>query len=387
MIEKIQNIARKNLPELLNFRRKMHENPELSFKEVNTTRDIESFLGKYKIPFSRLEETGTIVKLGTNKTLKTLALRADIDALPIHEMAETPIRSKIEGIMHACGHDIHTTCLLGALTILKELNIEELGNIKGIFQAGEELLPGGASILIKKGVLENVNAIIGQHVMPELEAGSFGFRPGKYMASTDELHIKIIGKGGHGAMPEKCIDPIEISSHIISGLRPLIHKNTPKDVPSVITIGKIVGNGATNVIPSHVNLEGTFRTMNEEWRSKAHTLVTNYINGICHDYRATAIIDIRKGYPFLKNNEELTNKASNWAQEINNNIKSLDIRMTAEDFSFYSQKVPACFYRLGVGFPNKENPGVHSPLFQANEESIFNGSVMMAWLAYNYFTK
>jgi metal-dependent amidase/aminoacylase/carboxypeptidase family protein len=158
-------------------------------------------------------------------------------------------------------------------------------------------------------------------------------------------------------------------------------------VPSVITIGKIIGNGATNVIPSYVNLEGTFRTMNEEWRSKAHTLVTNYINGICHDYGAIAIIDFRKGYPFLKNNEELTNKASSWAEEINNNIKSLDIRMTAEDFSFYSQKVPACFYRLGVGFANKENPGVHSPLFQANEESILNGSVMMAWLAYNYFTK
>jgi amidohydrolase len=205
LIEKIQNIARKNLPELLNFRRKMHENPELSFKEANTTKDIESFLGNYNIPFSRLEETGTIVNLGANKALKTLALRADIDALPIHEMVETPIKSKIEGIMHACGHDIHTTCLLGALTILKELNIEEIGNIKGIFQAGEELLPGGASILIKKGVLENVNAIIGQHVMPEMETGYFGFRPGEYMASTDELHIKIIGKGGHGAMPENAL--------------------------------------------------------------------------------------------------------------------------------------------------------------------------------------
>lgn len=365
----------------------MHQNPELSFQESNTTKAIEAFLDRSKITHSRLSETGTIAQLGSNNNLKTIALRGDIDALPIKEIVDSPFKSKNEGIMHACGHDIHTTCLLGALSILNELNLEDIGNIKGIFQAGEEVLPGGASILIKQGVLNGVDAIIGQHVMPEMEVGSFGFRAGKYMASTDELHITIHGKGGHGAMPEKCIDPIEVSAHIISGLRPMIKDNTPKDVPSVITIGKINGNGATNVIPSDVNLEGTFRTLDEGWRSKAHGLITRYIDTICHKHGATASIDIRKGYPFLENNESLTKDALNWAKEINKNISQLDIRMTAEDFSFYSQEVPACFYRLGVGTPNQENPGVHSPSFNPDEGSIYHGSVMMAWLAYNYLTK
>jgi len=188
-------------------------------------------------------------------------------------------------------------------------------------------------------------------------------------------------------MPEKCIDPIEISANIISGLRPMIKENTPSNVPSVITIGKITGNGATNVIPSHVNLEGTFRTMNEEWRAKAHLLIKNYIEKICKENGATAEIDIRKGYPFLENNEELTFSATGWAKEINQSVRQLDIRMTAEDFSFYSQEIPACFYRLGVGVPNRENPGVHSPKFDPDEKSILHGSVMMAWLAYNYLTK
>lgn len=385
---KIKAQAAKIADELIAIRRHLHSNPELSFQEYNTVAYVKAQLEQMGITqIKSLAQTGLEVLVeGKNPTKKVIALRADMDALPIVEANDVPYKSKNVGVMHACGHDVHTTCLLGVAKILNELKNEFEGTIKFIFQPGEEKLPGGASVMIKEGVLENpkVNSIIGQHVMPLIPVGKVGFRSGLYMASTDEIYVTIKGKGGHGAMPHMCIDPVVIMAQIITALQTLVSRQSNPIIPSVLSFGKVLANGATNVIPNEVYMEGTFRTLDENWRAKAHELMLRTANSIAEGFGAKVDFEIRKGYPFLMNNPELTARAKQAASEYlgSDKIVDLDIWMAAEDFAYYSQAVDACFYRLGTR--NEEKgivSGVHTPTFDIDENAIEIGSGLMAWIA------
>ncbi|MGB0886604.1 MAG: M20 metallopeptidase family protein [Vicingaceae bacterium] len=373
--------------EVIEIRRHLHQNPELSFQEFNTSKYVCEKLDEYGIEYeSGIVKTGVVGLIkGKHPDRKIIALRADLDALPILEENDVTYKSVNDGVMHACGHDVHTSSLLGAAKILNEVRDQFEGSIKLIFQPGEEKLPGGASLMIKEGVLENPSpeAIIGQHVFPQLEAGKVGFRSGMYMASCDELYVTIKGEGGHAALPHQNIDPILITSHIITALQQLISRIMPPTVPAVLSFGKIIGNGATNIIPDKVELEGTFRAMNEGWRTIAHNRMKKMAESIAESMGGECDFRIEKGYPFLVNDEKITNTAKNAAIQFlgKENVIDLDLRMTAEDFAYYSQVKPACFYRLGV--KNKQNPttGLHTSTFNIDEKAIETSIGLMSWLA------
>lgn len=387
MLNKIKTLSENYFSETQSFRHHLHSNPELSFQEFETSKFIQSQLRSLKIEFEIKADTGVIAHIkGKNPDKKVVALRADIDALPIQESNEVTYKSKNAGVMHACGHDVHTSSLLTAIKILNETKSEWEGTIKAIFQPAEEKLPGGASILIKEGALENPKAqsIIGQHVMPLIETGKVGFRSGKYMASTDELYIKVIGKGGHGAMPNLNIDPVLISSHMIVALQQVVSRNADPKIPSVLSFGKVIANGATNVIPNEVYIEGTFRTLNEEWRANAHEHIRTIATGMVESMGGKLELEIRKGYPFLVNDETVTANAKLAAEEYlgKENVLDLDIWMAAEDFAYYSQVMPASFYRLGTGNKNKGiTASVHTPNFDIDEDALKIGPGLMAWIA------
>lgn len=387
MLEKIKSLSEKYFSETQSYRHHIHANPELSFQEYETSAFIQSQLKQLGIDFEVKADTGIVAHVyGKNAEKKVVALRADIDALPIQETNEVPYKSKNAGIMHACGHDVHTSSLLTSLKILNETKAEWEGTVKAIFQPAEEKLPGGASIMIKEGALENPKAssIVGQHVMPLIEAGKVGFRSGKYMASTDELYIKVIGKGGHGAMPHLNIDPVLIASHMIVALQQVVSRNADPKLPSVLSFGKVIANGATNVIPNEVYIEGTFRTLDEEWRAKAHEHIKKIASGVVESMGGKLELEIRKGYPFLINDEAVTMRARTAAEEYlgKENVLDLDIWMAAEDFAYYSQVMPASFYRLGTGNMAKEiTASVHTPNFNIDEESLKIAPGLMAWIA------
>jgi amidohydrolase len=305
--------------------------------------------------------------------------------LPIQELNETSYKSKNIGVMHACGHDAHTTCVLGAALILNELKTELEGTVHFLFQPGEEKLPGGASKIINEGWLNTLKAdtILGQHVEPEMEVGKIGIKSGIFMASADEIYITVKGKGGHGAKPHQCIDPVLVSSHLIVSLQQIVSRNADPLVPSVLTFGKINSNGgATNVIPDSVQIQGTFRTFDENWRKEAHRLITTMTEQLCKSMGAEAEINIMVGYPYLKNDEKITAIVKNRAEEYLGieNVIELPARMGAEDFAFYSQIMPACFYRLGTKNPN--GTGLHSATFEIDEKALSVGAGLMAWLAF-----
>ena len=368
------------------YREHLHQNPELSYKEFNTMEYVAAKLKDIGIPYEKgVTETGIIGIIRSSKHSENQAcigLRADLDALPIQEQNTAAYKSKVDGIMHACGHDVHTSILLGAAEILFELREYLEHPVKLIFQPGEEKNPGGASLLIEAGVLENpkVKEMYALHVFPELEVGKLGMRSGLYMASCDELHLEIIGVGGHGAMPEKCINPILIGSEFIIEAQNIIHKSCPKEVPCVISFGHFDALGATNVIPERAEIKGTFRTMNEEWREKAAILLMDLANNLENKYKGNVNLEISKGYPFLKNDEELTEKLKAKFESFfgPKNIEGLALRMTSEDFSFYSQTIPVCFFRLGVG--NKEKGiiySVHHPKFDIDSACLKTGMLAM----------
>jgi hippurate hydrolase len=384
--EKIKALAKQYAPEFIGIRHHLHAHPELSYQEYETSKFVQDKLFELGIPFDIKATTGVIGLIkGRNPNSRIIALRADMDALPIQEENEVPYKSTNDGVMHACGHDVHTTCLLGAAKILNELRNEWEGTVKLIFQPGEEKNPGGASLLIKEGVLDNPapSCIFGLHVHPGLAIGKMSFRAGKVMASADELYITIKGKGGHAASPHLCIDPILIASHLIIALQQVVSRNNDPHNPTVLSITSFKGGETTNVIPNEVKLKGTFRAMDETWRFKAHELIRKMATDLVQGMGGEIDLLIDVGYPSVYNNEALNEitkeKAAAFIGEAN--VEETEKRMGAEDFGYYSQQIPGCFFRLGV--MNREKgiiSGVHTPTFNIDESAIEIGMGMMAWL-------
>jgi amidohydrolase len=388
MKARIKSLAKDIKSEIIGIRHSIHSNPELSFQEENTAKLVENYLQNLGLETHRISGTGVWAMIqGGLGAGKTIALRADLDALPIQELSEKSYASQKAGIMHACGHDVHTSSLLGAAKILNSIKTEFKGAIKLVFQPGEEKLPGGASLLIKEGILENpkVDAIIGQHVMPFLNTGNVGFRKGLYMASTDEIYITINGKGGHGAMPHLCVDPVATAAQVIVSLQQIVSRKAKPILPTVLSFGKINSNGgATNVIPNSVSFEGTLRTLDESWRAEVKELIVKLVNNTAEAFGATADVRIENGYPYLKNDETFTEGLWQCANEYmgSEHVEPLDIWMAAEDFAYYSQEVPACFYRLGTRNEQKGiTSAVHTNTFDIDEDAIEDGCGLLAFLA------
>ncbi|NNC95329.1 MAG: amidohydrolase [Chitinophagales bacterium] len=391
---KIAKMALANHQEIVDIRRYLHAHPELSFKEKNTAEYITRCLDKigvqYKSGIGGYGITGTIK--GKDPDSLVVALRADFDALPITELNNIEYRSQNDGVMHACGHDAHTASLLGTLRILNQLKNEFSGTVKFIFQPAEEKFPGGAKLMIEDGVLEDPrpDMIIGQHVYPDLEAGQFGFRPGKYMAAADEIYITFVGEGGHAAMPNKTIDPLLITAHFLTAVQQLVSRNADPFNETVVSFGKIIGEGATNVIPDFVKLEGTIRTMNEEWRDEIHDKLRRLANGIAASMGGMCELEINKGYPYLKNDPRVTKKLFDAAKEYigNDAVHELPMRMGAEDFAYYSHEIPACFYRFGTANAAEGIiSGLHTPTFNIEETSLKDSVGMMTWLTIKLLSK
>lgn len=385
--QKIQELSKKLFNEVVANRRHLHSHPELSFHEVETSAFVAKKLDELGIGWERMADNGLVALIkGEKPSDKVVALRADMDALPITEANDVAYKSQNEGVMHACGHDVHTSSLLGTAKILTELKSEFGGTVKLIFQPAEEKLPGGASLMIKEGVLENPKpeAVLGQHVMPLIDAGKFGFRAGQYMASTDELYVTVKGKGGHGAQPQQNVDPVIITAHILVALQQIVSRNAHPANPTVLSFGKVIANGATNVIPNEVKLEGTFRAMDEEWRAEAHSKMKKMAEGIAEAMGGSCEFNIMKGYPFLINEPKLTNQTRVYAEDYlgKENVVDLDIWMAAEDFAYYSQVSDACFYRMGIRNESRGiTSAVHTPTFDIEETALEQSIGLMAYLA------
>lgn len=386
-IDKIKAAAQNIHQQVIVNRRHLHAHPELSFEEYKTSAFVAQQLTLMDIPFTKMANTGLVgLIVGEKQSDKVIALRADMDALPITEANNVDYKSKTEGLMHACGHDVHTASLLGTAKILNDLKADFGGTIKLVFQPAEERLPGGASLMIAEGVLENPKpqAVLGQHVMPLIDAGKIGIRSGKYMASTDEIYVTIKGKGGHGAQPQQNIDPVLIMAHLITALQQIISRNADPRSPSVLSFGKVIANGATNVIPNEVYLEGTFRTLNEAWRADAHQKMLKMATGIVEGMGGTVDFNIVKGYPFLVNEPKLTANVKQYAIDYlgEPNVLDLDIWMAAEDFAYYSQAADACFYRLGTRNEARGiTSSVHTSKFDIDEDALNLSTGLMAYFA------
>ncbi len=392
--EKIKALAKQHFNQILQIRRHLHQYPELSFQEKETSKYIQQQLQQAGIGFKAgFVGTGILASIeGKNPRKKTILLRADMDALPIEEKNEIDYKSLTPGIMHACGHDVHSACALGAAFILNEIKDEWEGTIKIMFQPGEEVLPGGASLMIKEGILENpkVDKALALHVFPGMESGKVGFKSGMYMASTDELYITVNGKGGHAAMPNDYVNPLIIASEMLIEINARFMQSDSlkgtegENIPTVVAFGKIEGKGATNVVPPKVDIAGTLRTMNESWRENVHSQLHRIVKSYSEKYGIESHLRIANGYPYLVNDVELTNLCTALAKDYlgTENVEELLIRMTAEDFAFITQKIPSCFFRLGTSGKQKTfTDGVHSPTFNIDESALQTGMEMMAWLA------
>jgi amidohydrolase len=388
LLEKIKSLSTAYSRDVVELRRHLHAHPELSYQEHNTVAFVKQQLINMGITnIQELATTGLVAAIpGRHPEKKTIALRADMDALPIVEANDVPYKSTNPGVMHACGHDVHTSSLLGTARILHEIRDSFEGTVRLLFQPGEEKNPGGASYMIRDGALENPRpaSIIGQHVFPLLPVGKIGFREGMYMASCDEIYLKVIGKGGHGAAPELAIDPIVIASHIIIALQQIISRNASPKQPTVLTFGKIIGEGATNIIPNEVNIAGTFRAMNEVWREEALQKIKKMAESIAEGMGGRCEVDISRGYPYLENNPDVTRRIRKAAEAYvgKENVVDIDITLGAEDFAYYSQVIPASFYRLGTRNEAKGITSyVHTPTFNIDEDALAIGPGLMAWMA------
>jgi amidohydrolase len=387
LLDKIKVLANQYTTDVINWRRHLHAHPELSYQEFETVKYVDKQLRSFGLTPKSVAGTGLTVEVqGKNPTRKIVALRADMDALPIVEANDVSYKSTNPGVMHACGHDVHTSSLLGTVKILHDLRDEFEGTIRFLFQPGEEKNPGGASYMIRDGALQNPQpaTIIGQHVFPLLPAGKIGFREGMYMASADEIYLKVLGKGGHGAAPELTIDPIVIACNIIVSLQQIISRNASPKQPTVLTFGKIEGGATTNVIPMEVNIAGTFRAMNEEWREEGLRRIKKMAESLAEGMGGKCEVDISRGYPFLQNDPQVTRRIKAAATEYvgKDNVVDIDITLGAEDFAYYSQIIPASFYRLGTRNEAKGITSyVHTPTFDIDEEALKISSGLMAWMA------
>jgi len=374
------------ISDVITIRRHFHKNPELSFQEYKTSEYIQGILQQEGIPFKAgYAETGVLAWIeGDEPDSRTIALRADMDALPVTEDNKLEFCSTNKGVMHACGHDVHMAVLLGAAKVLNALKTHFSGRILLLFQPGEELLPGGAKKMMDEGVFETYQpeAIYGLHVLPEMETGNIGFKSGIYMASADEIYLTVKGIGGHGALQSQINDTVLAASSIIVNMQQVAGRASDPKIPTVLSFGKLIADGATNIVPSEVHMEGTLRTFNEEWRAKAHELIERIAKSTAEAYGCQCDVNIVKGYPNLFNNPELTEFAKNSSKDILGHecIEEMDIRMTAEDFGWYSQKYPVCFYRLGV--KSSENRGnLHSAKLLINEDALKTGVISLVDIA------
>lgn len=386
----IRELVEKYTQENIEIRRHLHKFPELSTQEYKTQEFICAELEKYGIEYnSNYSKTGVVgIIKGKNPEKRCIALRADMDALPIEEKTDLEFKSVNKGIMHACGHDVHMTCLLGAARILQELRGEFEGSVKLIFQPSEEDYRAGANIMIEEGVLENpkVDEIYALHVLPEMQCGKLGFKEGKYMASTDEVYLKVKGKGGHGATPELNVDTVLMSAYILTGLQQVVSRHAPPYIPTVLSFGRIIGEGMTNIIPNEVNIDGTFRTFDETWRKKAHAHITECAENIAKAMGGSCEVSIAHGYPFVNNDVNITKKAVSIAEKVvgRDNIEELPIRMTAEDFSYFTNEVPGTLFRLGTSDFSNSNTwsNLHTEMFEVDERSIAVGVGMFVFLVF-----
>ncbi len=382
----IQEEGESIFPRIQAIRRELHAQPELAFEEEQTAAVVCRELEALGIPYTKgVAKTGVVGRIEGTQPGPVLALRADMDALPIQEQNNAPYCSRIPGKMHACGHDFHTSSLLGTAHILQKFKENLKGSIKLIFQPSEEKLPGGASVMIQEGVLRNpsVQSILGQHVMPQLDCGKVGIRSGMYMASTDEIYLTISGKGGHGALPHLTVDPVMITAQALVSLQQVVSRSADPRIPSVLTFGKVQANGATNIIPESVYLEGTFRTYDEKWRAEAHRLIRRTAEGIAEALGGKANLEIRRGYPVLFNNPELSGKIRKDISEYigEEQVVDLDLWTAAEDFAWYTQEIPGCFYRIGTRNESKGIiHGLHTPQFDVDENALKISTGLMAWL-------
>lgn len=382
--EKIKQLADKHFDEVVKLRRTIHSNPELAFEEHETGKLVAETLEKIGVNVKRgAARTGIIGTLkGTGK--KVVALRSDMDALPILEATGLPFASKNSGKMHACGHDAHTAIGLGAAMILSDLKDELKGEVRFLFQPSEEKNPGGAPFMIADGALDGVDEIYGLHVIAQNDAGTVGFFPGEMMASADEIYITIKGKSGHGARPQYTIDPIVAMAQVVLALQTLVSRNLDPFSQGVITIGSVHGGFAPNIIPEEVKLVGTLRAMTKEWREYAHKRVIEIVEGICKSAGAHCDILIDKGYPVLNNNEAKTIFAENAARELfgSDHVFKAERLMGAEDFAYYLEKVPGTFYRLGIrNVKQGITADIHNDHFTIDEEALRTGMAMQAYLA------
>jgi amidohydrolase len=389
----IKKLSSDYLEEVTAIRRHFHKYPELSFKEFETAKYIAAKLDEMGIPYQEgVAKTGIIGMIrGADPDTRLVALRADMDALPVHEKNNTEYCSVNGGAMHACGHDAHMACLLGAARILNGIKDKFRGSVMLVFQPSEEYYPGGAKVMIEEGVFNKrmPDAIFGQHVFPELDAGKIGMRPGKYMASTDEVHITVKGRGGHAAIPNKVIDPVLIASHIVVTLQQIVSRKSSPTMPTVLSFGRIIGEGKTNIIPDEVKLEGIIRTFSEGWRSEIKEEIIRIACGLAESMGGSCEVHIEQGYPAVVNDEDLTGRAWNFVKEYmgDGQPELLDMRMTAEDFSYYQQIMPGCFYRLGTRNSKRGiTSNLHSATFDIDESSLEHGMGVLAWLAVSELT-
>lgn len=386
MKARIQSLSEKYFERVVNLRRQMHANPELSWHEIQTAKLVEKTLKEAGLSVqTSIAKNGVVgILQGKNPAFKCIALRADMDALPITEQNETPYCSKNKGVMHACGHDVHTANLLGVAMILSEMKNEIEGTYKFIFQPSEEKIPSGAEAMIKAGVLENPkpDKILGMHVSPELEVGTFGFCAGRFMASSDEIYLTVVGKGGHAARIEELKNPLLIGAEILLELKTL----TNPQIPVVLSFGKIEGKGATNLVPDTVDIAGTLRCFDENLRLRLHKQIEFICETVSEKYLTHCEVKILSGYPVLINHEQFTLQSKKTAQDFigAKNILDIPVRLGSEDFAYYTHHVPACFYRLGTGNKKKGiTSGIHTPTFDIDETALQYSTGMMAWLAIN----